>query len=324
MAVELNSYVRWPVKGGMAFGKVVNLKDEKTICIETPTGSINEVNVGEIVMSSEEEYDLSLTELVANLSNKTVKGKKTKKVEETAKAELEKEDIEMNKDTKASDVNAETVKAAVDQAKAEFESAMKAKDDACAKSVAEAKSEAEAAKKACDEAKAEAAKYKAEAEEAKAKIAEAEKAALAKTRLDEMKSCDAVEAIAGDEKAALAALAEMDQATYSAVAKVAKAGFEKLAKAGQTSKPKLTEQTQTDKPKLTEQTQTNKTKLTQASEDEATAKDALNEAEAEKDASLVTAGVSKDNGMNELLTKFGDQARKNKSRIRAIVEKKDK
>lgn len=328
--IETNSFVKWAVKGGMAFGKVVSLKDEKTAAVETPSGPIAEIALSDLYPSNEEEYDSSLTNLITGLTNK----KNTKK---SAKAEI-KEETEMSQ---ATQTNADTVKAEYEKAMKDTEMKCASEVEAAAKKVAEceaaveaakkdmtqckadadaAKAEAEAAKKACAESQAEAAKWKAQCEAAEAKIAAAAKAAVAKARFDELKASDAVEAIDADEKTALAALAEMDEKTFSAIAKVAKTSFEKLSKAGQTGLPKLTDQSQTGMPKLTDQSQTGNTKLTQA--DAADVKDALDNAKKEVEADLVTAGASVNNTNSELLTAFASHSMTAHSRRKAVNDDK--
>lgn len=284
--IELKSYVRWPVKGGTAFGQVVTIKDDKTVLVETPTNSINEVALAELVLSTEEEYHEAVDALVTLVEKKTKSSRNKRK---------EKDMITQANDTAASD----TVKAELDKAKAEYETAMKSKDESCAKQVAEAKSEAEAAR-------AEAAKYKGMYEEASAKIVAAEKAATAQARFNEIKGFDALDTVGTNETEALAALAEMDATTYAVVSKIAKASSEKIVKAGQTNQAKLTDQSQTNMPKLTEQSQTDKEKLTQAS---AAAAEVLDAAKKDEENTLATAATADtSDSLNAALSNFASYA----------------
>ena len=293
--IENQSFVRWPVKGGVAMGKVLSFKDDKTACVETPTGTVADISVAELILSSEDEYNSSLEELVSNLSKKNTRKNK-------------KEEVEMKKDAQASD-NAQAmddlVKAAVakevEAMKQEYAAKAKSYEDAATAAKAEATEamkQIEAMKKELDDTKAALASAQASANAAQAEMDKMKKESCAKLRYDELKSLEAEQSIASEEKEILAALAEMDDKTYGTVVKVAKASYDKFVKAGQTSQPKTTDQTQTSLPKSTDQTQTAKPKLTEA---EDTSSAALENAAKDKEPNLATAGASdvKDNTLKD-------------------------
>jgi hypothetical protein len=309
--IEIQSYVRWPVKGGVAMGKVLSFKDDKVACVETPTGTVSDISIAELIPSSEEEYNSSLEELVSNLSKKNTRKNK-------------KEEFLMKKDTQACDNIVpmdEVVKAAVakevEAIKQEYDAKVKSYEDA----VNAAKEETvnvvkqlESMKKELDETKAALEAAQAVANAAQAEMDKMKKESLAKMRFDELKTLDAEKSIASDEKEILSTLAEMDDKTYNAILKVAKSSYEKIAKANQTNLQKVTDQAQTSLPKTTEQTQTNQPKLTEAEDASGTA---LDNATKDAEPNLATAGVS--HVKNRILTDWAKSVLEKKS-----VKKSDK
>lgn len=277
--IAANSYVRWPLKGGFAFGKVTKINSDTNVAfIETPTGAMAEAAFDSLIACDEDEYQQQLEELASSITKKTKRGSKMK--ESTVNA----------CDTSAQEVQA-----------------MKDQIEAMKKELGEAKQAAEAAKAeaaelvakltASDAALVEAKKVAAEASE---KFDKMEKAAIAKDRYSKLEKVEAATSIASDETSALAQLGDMSEATFTMVFSLAESAFKKLTAATKSSLPKSTDQSESNQPKATEA--------------KAEAAEALSNAKSEGDANLATAGSAVDNkALSPFIGKMIENRRKNRA-----------
>lgn len=232
MAINIGNFVKWPVSGGMGYGKVVGLDGDKA-SIEAPNDLILEVVSKNLVNITEEEYNDNIETLIQSISKKNSKGKGKK-----TKSDMPNDNDEDDKaNTKGNQMTIEQLQAELEKVKKDLSeaatkvTALEAEKATLAKSVEEATNKTK---------------------EAEAKLEKIAKDALAKKRFDELKAVDSIGIVGDTDDAAMAALASMDQKTYDLVIKAAKTGFSKLTDQTKTGLPKSTDQTQTNLPKLTE------------------------------------------------------------------------
>lgn len=264
--LNINSFVKWSAgNGGLAIGQIVKIKEDKAT-VEGPTGLFNEVALADLIESSEDEYDNSLTDIVEKVSKKSRKGKA--KASETKGEKMSDTEAMVDYKTKSE----------------QLEAALKAAE---AKMV-EMETECAAVKKAMQDqyASTEKAMKDVQAELStandKLKAIEAEKLGL--NRFEQLKSVDAIASIADDEDEAKASLSKMDEVTFATVLKVATASFKKLTDVTKSSQPKSTDQTQTSLTKLTD--------AAKAAETEVNAEEVLDKATLDKEADLAAAAAS--------------------------------
>jgi septal ring factor EnvC (AmiA/AmiB activator) len=252
LTIAVESLVRWPLKGGFAFGKISKLsEDNKTAFVETPSGSIAEASCDSLIACSEDEYNEQLEALASTISKKVKKGAKMADKDNTATA----------CDGQAKEL-----------------AAMKEKVEAMDKELAAVKSEAAEAKAKLTATEAALTEAKAKAQDAEAKFQKVEKDALAKDRYAQLEKVEASANIAKSETEALAILGDMNEAAFNTLLAVAVSGFKKLTDQSASGKPKTTDQSVSSEPKSTEAS--------------ASAAEVLDGATKDKDADLAAAGAA--------------------------------
>lgn len=288
--IDIDSLVKFPVKGGFAYAKVVSFKEDgKLAVLQTPTDSITETNVENLISCTKKEYSKVMKDLANNFLAQAS--------EDEASAS--------NSEAKMVDTEAKMKELEAKLAEAE----MKMKD------MEKAKCDAEAMYKESEAKLTEAMKnmedMKAKSEKAESALASLQRDIQSKERFDKLSKVDAASAVASDSGEALKILGEMSEASFNTIYNVAKAQFDKFEQA-KAALPKSTEQTQTTLPKGTDQTQTSMPKgtdQTKASlEDTA---NAVKDAKVEEEETFVSAGsASKTNDFAQFIN--DKLAKKNK------------
>jgi len=269
--IDIDSFVKFPVKGGFAYAKVVSFKEDgKLAVLQTPTDSITETNVDNLISCTKKEYSKIMKDLADNFLAQAS--------EDEASAN--------NSEAKMADTEAKMKELEAKLAEAE----MKMKDMEKSKCEAEAKCKdaeaklAEAAKNADD--------MKAKCEKSESALASLQRDIESKNRFEKLSKIDAASSIAADQAEAMKLLGEMSEASFNTIYSIAKAQYDKFEQA-KASLPKGTDQTQSTLPKGTDQTQTSLpkgTQQTQASAQEV--ESVVQDTKVEKEETYVSAGSS--------------------------------
>lgn len=239
--VEIDSYVKFPVKGGFAYAKVVSFKEDgKLAVLQTPTDCVTETNTDNLISCTKKEYNKVIKDLAEGFLAKASE----------SEASADNSEAKMNE----SEAKMKELEAKLAETEAKFQFMEKAK------------SEAEAKAKDMENAKCEAEAKLAEAMKSYQK-AESTLAALqfdiqSKERFGKLASIDAVAAVAASDDEAKKILGEMAEASFNTIYNIAKAQYDKFEQA-KAALPKGTDQTQTSLPKGTDQTQTSNPKGTE-------------------------------------------------------------
>lgn len=221
-----DKFIKWPISGGWAFGKVISNTDEKTK-VYLPSGQTVEIANTEISEVTESEYKESVKKLALNIL--TEAGVNIMNQIEELQTELTNVKAELT-ETQTKLTNVE--KSLADEIEAKKTAENKAKD--MEKKMQDTTCEKEAVE---------------------AKLAEIEKARLGEARFNEL-----------GKEAAFAALKTEDVTEASnKLAEMNEASFDMIKNLSQ-SFMKSTDQTQTSLPKSTDQTKTGLTKSTDAEE----------------------------------------------------------
>jgi len=286
--IEIDTYVKFAVKGGFAYAKVISFKDEnKTVVLQTPTDCVTEQLAENLIPCTKKEYNKVIKELADNFIAQAS--------EDAGAAE--------NSEAKMSESEAKVKELMAKLAEAEA----KIKD--MEQSMCAAESKAEAMEKAKCEAEAKLAEAEkngkdmsAKCEKAESALAAINKKIVSKDRFDKLSAVDATSAIDKDNDKALEVLGEMAESAFNTIYQVAKAQFDKF-EAAKASLPKSTDQTQTNLPKGTDQTQTNLPKGTEQTQASAV-DEAISTAkkEDEIDLSGVASNASAPDNFNEFIS----------------------
>ena len=208
MAIELNGYVKWPIEGGWAFGKVLNIDENKTK-VTLPSGQVAEVETASLQSINKEDYSQAVIELANELMKQSGVDIMTIQEAEARIAELEKELSEAK--TKVEDMGKQA-----DEVKT-----LRATDK-------------EDMEKKIEEAEAERDEATAKYNEASAELEAIKKERIGEARFSEIGEEAAFAALKIEDVAeAKAKLSEMTEAAFDVVKNLAEAF------------PKLTDQTQT-------------------------------------------------------------------------------
>lgn len=273
--LNINSYVKWaPSNGGLAVGQIVKIKEDKAT-VEGPTGLFNDVAIADLIESSEDEFNNSISDIVNKVSKKLRKAKAS----ETKGEQMSDSQATVDYKAKSEQLEAalKAAEAKMSEMETECNAAKKAMEDQCA-----------AIQKAMDETKA-------QLSTANQKLQDIETEKVISNRFNQLKSVDAIASISEDEDEVKSVLGKMDEATFATIVKVATASFKKLTDASaQTQLPKLTDQTQTQLPKSTD-----------AKASDVTSEEVIEKATLEKDPDLAVAAASSTGGeVQALLQEF--------------------
>lgn len=195
MALNPNSYVSWPVQGGIAFGKVTKLVEKDVEFGGTVVKASKDDPVAEVVLPSDQVVCIAasnMTEITESEYKQHLAG--------LAELFTKKAGINMSKEI-------ETIKAEL----------ITATD-----TIASLTQEKEALTKNLETLTADLATARLEVTTAQSEIAKINKANLAKTRLAELAEVNAVAAVDTDEAKALAKLGEMSEYMYGTILSIAK------------------------------------------------------------------------------------------------------
>lgn len=266
--LKLNeSYVKWPITGGCAFGKILSVENDNKIgVIETPTGSVVKAEVASLVGISEDDYNDNINELIKVLNMKTKANETVADNSVALTAEID--------SLKAKIATYETQIAELTKVNSEGLDKIKTLET----SATEAQSNFKSTKESLDKVTSD--------------FNTLQKSLLASSRLAEIKAVNAVDMIDAKEDEAVKILGDMEAKTYATILKAATVAFQKSTSQTVTNLPKSTDQTVTSDPKATDQNVT------------ATVKETLDGAE--KDKGVASPVVNVTDTSNASLEKFVD------------------